>query len=221
MIAPGAEDERPEGPDSFDVLEDGSLLVTDPIRNRIAIFDSQGRFRQTWKIGFAADSVTSFANGSTLVREARTGQSHVFSREGRPLPTEHLVLPELGEARMLGVNRGMVMRPAVGNSHGGSLAIQFDRPGSALVSLEILAIDPEGNTYVALESTVSGREADEVNVNKYVRKYAVDGKLVSEIADIALDYYVTPIDELRVHRGIVYQLLTTNTEVRIDVWDMN
>jgi hypothetical protein len=220
MIAPGAADERPEGPDGFDVLDDGSFLVTDPIRNRIAVFDSQGKFRQAWKIGFAADSVTALANGLTLVREARTGQSHVFSREGRALPSEPPVLPEPPVARILDDNRGIVNRPAIGNSQGGSLAIQFDRPGSALVSLEVLATDSGGNTYVALESTTGSREADEINVNKYVRKYAADGKLVDEIADIALDYYVTPVDELRVHRGIVYQLLTTNTEVRINVWDM-
>jgi len=220
MIAPGAVDERPEGPDSFDVLDDGSLLVTDPIRNRIAVFDSQGKFRQTWKIGFAADSVTALANGLILVREARTGQSHAFSAEGRSLPAEHTVLPDLGEARILTGNGGVVTRPAVGKSQGGSLAIQFDRPGSALLSLEVLATDSGGNTYVALESTTGSREADEINVNKYVRKYSADGKLVDEIADIALDYYVTPVDELRVRRGVVYQLLTTNTEVRINVWDM-
>jgi hypothetical protein len=219
-VAPGAADERPEGPDGFDVLEDGSLLVTDPIRNRIVVFDSQGKFRQAWKIGFAADSITALANGSTLVREARTGQYHVVSREGKALPAEHPVLPEIGEAHLLGDNSGVVTRPVAGNSTAGSVAIQFNRPGSALLSLEVLATDFGGNTYVALESTTGSREADEINVNKYVRKYSTEGKLVDEIADIALDYYVTPVDELRVHRGVVYQLLTTSTEVRINVWDM-
>jgi len=98
---------------------------------------------------------------------------------------------------------------------------QFSSTGRVLLfSLEVLATDSGGNTYVALESTTGSREADEINVNKYVRKYSADGKLVDEIADIALDYYVTPVDELRVRRGVVYQLLTTNTEVRINVWDM-
>src|SRR5437588_4749277 len=41
MISPGATDELPEGPDSFDVLDDGSLLITDPLRSRIVVFHPQ------------------------------------------------------------------------------------------------------------------------------------------------------------------------------------
>jgi hypothetical protein len=220
-IAPGAADERPEGPDSFDVLEDGSVVVTDPIRNRIAVFDAQGKYRQSWKIGFAADSVTAVANGLTLVREARTGQLHAFGKDGRVSSAEHVALPEAGVARLLSGNSGVVTPHSAKNSQAGSFAIRIDRPGSALISLEVLATDAEANSYVALESTAGTAEADEINVDKYVRKYAGDGRLVSETSDLPLDYYVTPVDELRVHRGIVYQLLTTNKEVRINVWDMN
>ncbi len=220
-IAPGAADERPEGPDSFDVLDDGSLVVTDPIRNRIAVFDAQGKYRQSWKIGFAADSVTTVANGLTLVREARTGQLHAFGKDGRVSSAEHVSLPEAGVARLLSGNSGVVTPYSARNSQAGSIAVRFDRPGSALISLEVLTTDTDANSYVALESTVGNTEADEINVNKYVRKYGVDGKLVSEVSDIPLDYYVTPVDELRVRRGIIYQLQTTDKEVRINVWDMN
>src|SRR5215467_7949604 len=51
IVSAAAPDEPPEGPDGFDVLEDGSVAITDPFRKRIAIFDSAGKFRQEWNIG--------------------------------------------------------------------------------------------------------------------------------------------------------------------------
>jgi hypothetical protein len=222
MIWPGAADEAPDGPGGFDVLDDGSLLITDPLRSHVSSFDSHGRFRKAWKIGFAADSLTVIANGLVLVREASTGRMHAFDREGQTRAAEGGTLPERAEARVLvGQNRGTVMRSAIDNARGGPLAVQLDKPGLTLLSLESLATDQKGDTYVALETTAGGEAADSISLNKYVRRYSRDGKLLCEIADIPLDYYVTPVDELRVHKGVVYQLQTTSSEVRINVWDTN
>ena len=222
MISPGATDEPPEGPDGFDVLEDGTLLITDPLRSRVSSFDSDGRFRKAWKIGFRADSLTAIANGLVLVREASTGRLHAFDREGQARPAEAVTLPERVEAQVLtGQNRGTVMRPTIDNAHGGPLVIQFDKPGVTLLSLESLATDQKGDTFVALETTASGEAPEAIRLNKYVRRYSSDGKLLCEIADIPLDYYVSPVDELRVHKGVVYQLQTTSSEVRVNVWDTN
>ena len=222
MISPGAADEAPEGPTGFDVLEDGSLLVTDPLRNQVSSFDASGKFRMAWKIEFPADSLTAMANGLVVVREASTGQLHAFDRNGQARPAEAATLPERAEARVItGQNRGTVMRPALDNARGGPLEIQFDKPGLTLLSLESLGTDPKGDTYVALETTVRGGTPDAITLNKYVRRYASDGKLLCEIADIPLDYYVPPVDELRVHQGLVYQLQTTKSEVRVNVWDTN
>jgi len=212
-----APDEPPEGPNGFDVVDDGSFLVTDPLRRRIAVFDSQGKFRQEWKIGFAADSVTVIPSSLILVREASTGQLHAFDGKGQSRPAEGAALPEPETARLLSATRGSVTRSAGGTS--GVLEVQLDKPGLRLLSLQSLATDREGNTYVALETTAGGETTEGINLNKYVRKYSKDGKLVCEITDIPLDYYVRPVDELRVHQGIVYQLMTTNSEVRINVWD--
>jgi hypothetical protein len=222
MISPGAIDELPEGSNSFDVLEDGSLLITDPLRSRVSSFDSSSKFLKTWKIGFGADSVTVLANGLIAVREASTGQLHVFDREGQARPAEGVALPNRAEAQVLaGQNRGTVMRPVIDNFHGGPLEIQFNKPGLTLISLESLTTDRKGDTYVALETTVGGGASDTISLNKYVRRYSSDGKLLCEIADIPLDYYVSPVDELRVHKGVVYQLQTTSSEVRINMWDTN
>ena len=213
MVSKGAADEPPEGPDGFDVLDDGSLLITDPLRSRLASFDSQGKFRNEWKIGFPADSVTVAANGQVLVREASSGQLHPYNQKGQSEPAQGAQPSPRLEARVLaGQNRGTI---------GPSLAIQFDKPGETLLSLESLSADPKGDTYVALETTAKGPAAEAINLNKYVRRYSSEGALVCEIADIPLDYYISPVDEFRVHRGVVYQLQTTGSEVRVNVWDTN
>jgi len=222
MISLGAEDELPEGPDGFDVLEGGGLLITDPLQSRVVSFASDGKFLKAWNLGFAADSLTVIANGMVLVREASTGQLHAFDREGQARPAEEATLPVRAEARVQpGKNRGEVVRTAANGTHASPLEIQFDKPGLALVSLESLAIDKKGDTYVALETTAGGGSPDAINLNKYVRRYSSDGKLLCEIADIPLDYYVAPVDELRVRNGLIYQLQTTKSEVRVNVWDTN
>jgi hypothetical protein len=221
MISPGAPEEPPEGPSAFDVLEDGSFLISDPLRHRISVFDAQGKFRQVWKIGFAADRITVLPNNFVSVREASTGELHVFDREGQPRPAEKALPPEPAEIHVLTGKKATIKRPPNGSSKGDLLEVLFDRPGLTLVSVESLATDRDGNTYVTLESTANSGVTEGITVNKYVRKYAADGKLVCEIASIPLDYYVTPIDDLRVHNNIVYQLVTTSTEVRINEWGMN
>ncbi len=222
LISVGAEDELPEGPDGFDVLDDGSLLISDPLQSRIVSFASDGKFLKAWNVGFAADSVTVTANGVVLVREASTGRLHGFDREGGARNTEEASLPARAEATVQpGKNRGEVVRSVPDGTRAAPLEIQFDRPGLALVSLESLATDKKGDTYVALETTASGGSPDAINLNKYVRRYSSDGKLQREIADIPLDYYVAPVDELRVRNGLIYQLQTTKSEVRVNVWDTN
>jgi len=214
IVSPGAAEEPPEGPSSFDVFEDGSLLINDPLRHRISVFDPQGKVLHVWKIGFAADHITVLPNDLVLVSEASTGELHVFDREGQPRPAEKAVSPEPAESHVLTANKATIKRPPTGEL----LEVLFDRPGLRLLSLENLATDHDGNIYVTLESTAKGDASEGINVNKYVRKYAADGKLVCEITNIPLDYYVTPVDELRVRNKIVYQLVTTGTEVRINEW---
>ena len=221
LVSTGAADELPEGPASFDAFDDGSLLIADPLRSRLVLFDSQGNFRRAWHIGFSADSIKVSPDGFILAREANTGELHVFDREGRPQPVKKAVLPEPAKAQVFtGQNRGTVL-PNVGGTDRSPLTIQFEKPGLTLLSLESLTTDVKGDTYVALESTPASPVSEEVNVNKYVRRYSASGQLLCEISDIPLDYYVPPIDELRVHKGVVFQLQTVVSEVRINEWDTN
>jgi hypothetical protein len=221
MVSPGATDELNEGPTGFDVLDDGAVLITDPLRKNVSHFDSHGGFRKAWRIGFSADSLTVTSTGAVLVREASTGKLYAFDRDGQTRSAEDIKEPEEAEARVLDGQNGTVKRPALDSGQGGPLVVQLNQPDMTLLSLVSLLTDQKGDTYVALETTARGRAADAIDVNKYVRRYSSSGKLLCEITDIPLDYYVPPVDELRVRQGRVYQLQTTSSEVRINMWDTN
>ena len=98
------------------------------------------------------------------------------------------------------------------------MEIKFDKAGLRLLSLQGIALEPPGDAYIALESTAGG---DSVDLNKVVRRYASNGNLLSETSNLPLDYVVRPTDEIRVRKGVIYQLMTTRSELQIIVWDTN
>lgn len=214
-VSAGGADELPEGPAAFDVFDDGSLLIADPLQKRLAIFDAQGKFLAELKIGFAADSLAITPNGLIQARQASTGDVLLFDRAGRSRPASEAALPPTGEARLLNDKSATITRPSGAK---GSLEVRFDKPGLRLLSIENLATDSQGNIYVALEATAGGEQVD---VSKYVRKYSLSGKVISEVSDIPLDYFVSPVNELRVRKGVLYQMMSTPTELQINEWDVN
>lgn len=217
IVTSGAADEPPEGPNGFDVLENGTLLITDPLRHSVSLFDTQGKFISAWRLGFPADSITVKDQSGIVIREANTGRLHLFDDKGQPQSGEQATLAPALEAKIVPrENRGTLYRPRAT-----LLAIQFDKPNMTLISIECLLIDHQGDTYVALEATRPGDTSGAVNVSKYVRRYTGDGRLLCETGELPLSYYISPVDELRVHNGVVYQLQTTSTEVRVNVWDTN
>jgi hypothetical protein len=215
LVTPGAEDELPEGPNGFEVLGDGRLLISDPLANRLAVFDIQGKFRGSWNLDFSPDSLTLIGNNTVAVRDAATGQLHGFSQNGQPQSLPNDTAQNVGEVQLKSRNTAVVTPPATSGKHARSFEFTFDRPGMSLLSVEALGVDSNGDTYVAVESTKGG---DEVTVQKDVRKYSASGKLLGQILDIRLDYYITPVNELRVRNGTVYQLDTTKFEVRVNIW---
>lgn len=217
LVSPGGPDEQPEGANTFDVFEDGSFLIADPLRQRLAIFDSRGKFLRELKVGFAVDSLTITTNGLIQVRQANTGEMYLLDSQGRPRPEEGAVQPQVGEARLLNGKSATVQLLTPDGGHGKLLQIKFEKSGLQLLSIESLATDHAGNTYVALEAAASGEQLD---VSKYVRKYSPDGKPISEVS-IPLGYYISPVTELRIRKGILYQMMTTSSEIQMNEWDMN
>jgi hypothetical protein len=218
LVSPGGPDEPAEGASTFDVFEDGSFLIADPLRQRLAIFDSRGKFLRESKVGFAVDSLTITTDGLIQVRQANTGEMYLLDSQGRPRPAERVFEPQVGEARLVDGKSATVQLLTPDGGHGKLLQVKFEKSGLRLLSIESLATDRAGNTYVALEAAASGGQID---VSKYVRKYSADGKLISEISDIPLGYYISPVNELRIRKGILYQMMTTSSEIQMNEWDMN
>jgi|HubBroStandDraft_6_1064221.scaffolds.fasta_scaffold60017_3 hypothetical protein len=220
-VWPGAEDELPEGPSGFDVFADGSFVIADPLSLRLVVYDAQGNFKRALPVGFAADSVTVTNEGMILAREANTDAVHPLDREGKPLEQAPKLSPMPEATLVRGENKGSISVGASPGLPAGTLAVRFDEKGSTMVSLQAIGTDSGLGIFVALEATVPEGGTDGIDVRKMVQRYSPQGVLVAESAWIPLDYFVPPVDELRVRKGIVYQLMTTRTEVRVNEWDMN
>lgn len=218
----GAEDELPQGPQGFDVLEDGNFVICDPLQERLVFYDSEGAYLDQWLVGFPADSVT-LAEGSMLrVRRANTGEFYAVNENGqaRLLPDGMRARSGSGEAqeaRLLGPNRGVITGERR-RGEGQALEIELDAGENRMVSLSSLGTDENQFTYVVLETSSGGESID---VNKVIRKYDRNGRPVAQISDIPLDYYIHPVDEFRVRSGVVYQLAPHQDEVLIRAWDTN
>jgi hypothetical protein len=211
LMSPGGPDELPRGPEGFDVTKDGNYLIADPLRRRIAVFRPDGGYLSEWPAGFAVDSITIAPDESVQIREASTGEIHVFDLKGVEHPGPAAAIP-MAQALLAGSNRGFVDR-----LKGGPLEIRFEKPGLTLISLQAVSTDPPGDTYVAVEATPGG---DTVEISKFIRRYSADSRLLAETSSLPLDYYVRPVNEIRVRKDVVYQLMTASSEVRINIWDM-
>ena len=221
-VSPGAADEQPEGPTGFDVFDDGDVLIADPLQKRLVLYDSKGAFQRSWEIGFAADSVRINSDGTVVVREETTGRLRTVDREGKSR-AGGTTLPQLPKAQLQSGGRVGQIVIGPGQASGiRSFTVYYEQPGAALLSLESIAMDPDRGYFVALEASASGGGGgDAINVNKFVRRYSPQGNLLCETSSVPLDYYVMPVDELRVRKGVVYQLMTTRNEVQIHAWDTN
>lgn len=215
-LSRGGEDEAPQGPDGFDVFDDGSFLVTDPLMGRLSQFSPEGRFLRSWPLGFAANSVTIRPDGSAEVKAAKSSDVFMLDPKGELHRSEAPAQEPTG--KILSPHEGMVWR---GKGSSAQINVRLDDPALMLLSLQVVGAGEDGSTYVAVEST-SGQTGDEgISVNKNIRRYSPDGKLLKQTENLPLDYYVIPTDELRVHKGVVYQLTTTSSEVRINLWNLN
>lgn len=220
----GGEDELPQGPESFEVLPDGGFVIADPLQRRVVFYDSLGNYVTVWPIGLAVNSITLREGGEFAVRQANSGDYFFVDQRGQVLPQSAQPRRRGGntapaEARLLDRNRGRIGEPRARGATGGGIEIAFDSDTTQMVSLQNLGTDAQGNVYAVLEITQGNSAA--IDVRKIVRKYSAAGRLIAEILDLPLEAEIAPVDELRLHRGCVYQLVPARTEVRINVWDTN
>ena len=221
MLSAGGEDELPQGPQSFEVLDDAGLVIADPLQRRLVFYDSLGNYLDQWNIGFPVNSISHFndeffqvikaTSGDTLLVD-NTGQVYAADARTRGTSPEK----QLGETKLLGLNRGVIKRPKTRGGESGAIEIDFNSDSTKMIALQDLGMDSEGNSFVALETT-HGRSGA-IDIIKFIRQYSPDGRLLSQINDISLDYFVCPRDEFRVRDGFVYQLQPKQTELLVHVW---
>lgn len=222
-LSEGGEDELPQGPQSFGVLHNGSFVIADPLQRRVVFYDSLGQYLEAWEIGFPVSRVTWRENDYLEVIKATTGDTLLMDDTGQLYPSNlraRSVLPQanLGETKLLGLNRGVISRPRTRGQEPGILEINFKSDSTRMISLQDLGMDTGGNTFVAMETT---HGKDTIDIIKYIRKYSADGKILCQINDIPFDYYVHPEDEFRIKKGLVYQMQPKQSELRINVWNTN
>ena len=213
-IVAGGSDELPQGPGSFAVMDDGSYLVADPVRKRLAIYDSKGSYRSQWPIGFAAGSVSEITRGLYRVVDAQSSDEHVYDDQGRSVSAVPAAAQPPLEAMLTSPTQGVI----TGGQPGKQIKVILQSGTERLISLQPLSTGGNGAVYVAMEVGASGGES--ISVSKRVRKYSPGGELISEVTDIPLDYYLVPNDELRLDKDVLYQMAPSRTEIRMNSWDM-
>ena len=213
-LSAGAEDELPQGPASFDVTPDGGVVLTDPLKQRLVWFDSQGRYVKEIALGFTPHEVWLADNGSPRV-EASGGMWLEPTANGEARETGFQPdFPKPDSARRTAPDRGFILGDAPGAAEKTGFPVLVPE---GLASLEKLGRDAKGRVYVALETPAPG---EEIAVRKVIRKYAADGSLLAEIRDVPLDYFVNPIREFRIKPdGKIYQLMPQAGQVAINMWD--
>lgn len=188
-VVPHSGEEPAVGPDSFTVLDDGSVLISDPAQNRRARFsivDSHAKF----------ESQTPLPGGDKIVAAGASDDVR-------------------DKARLVSETAGTVHRLFSDNSSS-DLEVSFVDRQSRLVSLVSLGTDEMSYTYVVLE--IAARSSV-VEVRRLIRKYNRKGVIVAEISDVPQQQEVSPQPEFREKNGIVYQMVVSADGVLINRWD--
>jgi hypothetical protein len=222
-VSIGAEDELPAGPQGFDVLYDGSFVVSDPLQRRLVFYDSEGAFLDAWPLNFSPTTVTVLEDGLE-VHDGATDTYYLVDDRGNARPVASgtrstRIVNELGVPRLeRGENRGQISwegARAVGPS---TLEVILDIESLQLVSLGSLGTDGRGYTYAVLEAAEGG---DAIHVRKLIHVFDVEGNLMAKIEDTDDDYFVHPVDAFRLRGQSVYQLVPRHDEVLIHVWNVD
>jgi len=226
-LSMAAIDELPEGPTGFDVMSDGGFLITDPLRARLVSYNSQGAFRWDLPIQYRAETVRILVSGDLEIVNAIDSKRylHVRDAQGNFGPPQLVAAgqvsaaqAEAGTSRLINAAHGSVTDFPGSGPPGSPIEVFFEAPGRRMVSLRRLGKDAQGNSYVALESAA---DSSSIDVQTIIRKYAPDGREIGETAGILSDSIVQLVEEFRERAGILYQMVTHATEVRIQVWDTN
>lgn len=222
-VSTGAEDELPAGPQGFDVLYDGSFVVSDPLQRRLVFYDSEGAFLDAWPLNFAPTTVTVLEDGLE-VHDGATDTYYLVDDRGNAQPMasgtrSNRLVSELGVPRLeRGENRGQLSWEGARDVGPSTLEVILETESLQLVSLGSLGTDGRGYTYAVLEAAEGG---DAIRVRKLIHVFDAEGNLKAKIEDTADNYFVHPVDAFRLRGQSVYQLVPRQDEVLIHVWNVD
>lgn len=204
-----AEDHLPRGPAAFEIGSKGELILADPLRNRLVIFDSKGSFQREIAVGFAVDRIRETASGEYTVRRATTGATYLLRKGKPPAP---LSAPKSTVSVATRTASGLTIE------HAGKPPIRIEpKPGERLLSAVVLDVDELGSTHVLVESAPASKSSI-VGARRSVQRFNREGSVVSALDDISGEQFIPSDHDVIVRRGRVYQLLTRSGEIVLKSW---
>lgn len=217
------EEQLPEGPQSFAVVDGSTFVVADPLHERLAFFTREGTFQRAICVGAPVAEIEVAGKGQLRIRKAGDPSARVIDHDGRTVPAAQLESADAQPEPMLTSDRSAVVRWKSAAETGAGqqpaqIEIGLDDVARRLASVQVIA-EERGNTYVSLESTGSSPRAPPV-VGITVRRYSRAGALESEVTGISADYYIAPTTPFRVVDGVLYQLFSTEKELLIRAWQL-
>jgi hypothetical protein len=235
ILLDGGDDELPGGPQGFDVLENRSFVVADPLRKRLAFFDSTGSYLASCPLGFPVTSVTRVGN-QFEVRDLQSGdwyrarlleglgQSECIVEEAPPESIGLRSAEEGGEATLdrSARNVGTIDWTLGARADRTPLEVTYESDSTRMVSLQ--GVGPVSGAarglgdelmVVAIEAATP---AETIQLRKDVRVYDESNRLVAAVSDVPIDYFIPPVNEFRVLGTRLYQLYVKRDGVRIKIW---
>lgn len=236
MVSEG--EEVGQGPQGFDVLEDGSFVIADPLRARLAFYDSTGTHLASCDLGMAPQSVTRVGN-QFEIRGLHTGrwyrarllesdEESVCIVEDAPPETVGLrSAEEAGEASLARdtINFGVIDWTRGSRADKEPLEVSYRSDSTRMVSLQ--GVGPatgvrrgfgEELMVVAIEAAHS---AETIRVRKEIQVYDDANRLVALVPNVSIDYFIAPVNEFRIHGSKLYQLYPQRDGVKINVWSLD
>jgi hypothetical protein len=219
----GREDEMPEGPTSFDVRQNGDLVICDPLLQRVVVYDSLGRYIRQLELHLPVSRIQTInGDDSWKLQIASSGEyflldSRATSSSLRMQPVQEGFDDDQNRAILLKENKGIVFKSSKGNQTIDSFNVNFGSQ-EKLISIQNFGTDQKGNTMVGLESA---RGTDSVLVNRIIQKYNNKNVLVAQIRDIDVNLFVYPIDQFRIRNERCFQMIPLKDKVIIHIWKLN
>lgn len=219
-LSPGATDELPEGPNSFDVFKNGWLVINDPLTHRIVIYDSLGNYQFALHASFPISSIWLTDAEDLYIEKATTGEIFDIDRQSQIQPVSHNIKSAAAQSsgRFIDFNHGEIKLPHRRDRGSASIKVDFHSDSSKMVALYPLTLDESGNAYIVIESF---KPAETLAIAQIIRKYTPNGALDAQIDNVPMDYYIIPRDKFRVRNGRVYQLVPQREIVLIHIWNTN